>query len=651
VKKFTILMILSAIAAAIVWSQVPSETKVEAKPASEPTTIAAPQMTAADVGTFLDGVIPLQLDRENVAGITVAVVKDGKLLFAKGYGYADREKKTPVSPETTLFRPGSISKLFTWTAVMQLHEQGKLDLDKDVNEYLDFKIPEAFGKPITLKNIMTHTAGFEEQVKDLFSADTKSPNLGEYLKTHIPARIFPPGTVPAYSNYATALAGHIVERVSGQPFEQYIDEHIFKPLGMTHSSFAQPLPAELVDSMSHGYRVASGPAVEFEVVAPFPAGSLSSSAVDMSKFMLAHLQNGKLGDAQILKPETAQLMHSRLFALDDAANAMCYGFYEESRNGHRIIGHAGDTIAFHSDLHLILDSGVGLFVSYNSAGKGEVSPRTVLWEAFLDHYYPYTPPQATAPETAKADAQSIAGNYMISRRSEKSFIRAASVLGEATVSVNEDGTVSVTGLNEANGEPKKWQEIAPTIYRDVNGQDKLVFKPDADGAMQVILPYPFMVYKRIGFFENSKVIMPVLVVSLLIMALTLLLTPVAWLARRHFGQKLDLTPKERWLRWGTWLVFILDLVCLIGLTSLITYALDHIEMLSDGKKIWFQLFQAIGILGAIGTLLVLYNAINAWLSSRYRIWGKLQATILAFACIGFLWFAFVANLLIFKSNY
>jgi hypothetical protein len=240
---------------------------------------------------------------------------------------------------------------------------------------------------------------------------------------------------------------------------------------------------------------------------------------------------------------------------------------------------------------------------------------------------------------------------MISRRSEKSFIRAASVLGEATVSVNEDGTVSVTGLNEANGEPKKWQEIAPTIYRDVNGQDKLVFKPDADGAMQVILPYPFMVYKRIGFFENSKVIMPVLVVSLLIMALTLLLTPVAWLARRHFGQKLDLTPKERWLRWGTWLVFILDLVCLIGLTSLITYALDHIEMLSDGKKIWFQLFQAIGILGAIGTLLVLYNAINAWLSSRYRIWGKLQATILAFACIGFLWFAFVANLLIFRSNY
>jgi len=271
VKKFTILMIVSAIAAALVWSQAPNEIKPEAKPGAETATVTAPQMTAADVETFLDGVVLIQLERENVAGITVAVVKDGKLLFAKGYGYSDREKKTPVSPETTLFRPGSISKLFTWTSVMQLQEQGKLDLDKDVNEYLDFKIPEAFGKPITLKNIMTHTAGFEEQVKDLFSADTKSPNLGEYLKTHIPARIFPPGTVPAYSNYATALAGHIVERVSGQPFEQYVAEHIFKPLGMTHSSFDQPLPPELVDSMSRGYRVASGPAVEFEVVAPFPA--------------------------------------------------------------------------------------------------------------------------------------------------------------------------------------------------------------------------------------------------------------------------------------------------------------------------------------------------------------------------------------------
>jgi CubicO group peptidase (beta-lactamase class C family) len=205
--------------------------------------------------------------------------------------------------------------LFTWTAIMQLYEQGKLDLDRDVNEYLDYKIPDAFGKPITLKNIMTHTPGFEEQIKDLFTVGNSKPVLGEYLKTHIPGRVYPPGTVPAYSNYATAVAGYIVERVSGRPFDEYVAENILKPLKMTRSTFSQPLPSELAPLMSNGYRLGSGSAEAFEVVNPYPAGSLSSSATDMAQFMIAHLQDGQLGDARILKPETARLMHSRLTTL------------------------------------------------------------------------------------------------------------------------------------------------------------------------------------------------------------------------------------------------------------------------------------------------------------------------------------------------
>ena len=215
-------------------------------------------MTATDVEAFLDGLVPLQLKQADIAGATISVVKDGKLLFAKGYGYADVANKKPVSAQETLFRPGSISKLFTWTAIMQLYEQGKLDLDRDINEYLDYKIPDAFGKPITLKNVMTHTPGFEEQVKDLITQNSGAPNLGQYLKTHIPARIYPPGTVPAYSNYATAVAGYIVERVSGRPFDEYVAENIFKPLNMTHSTFTQPLPSNLAPLMSNGYRLGFG---------------------------------------------------------------------------------------------------------------------------------------------------------------------------------------------------------------------------------------------------------------------------------------------------------------------------------------------------------------------------------------------------------
>ncbi|MGI8409960.1 MAG: serine hydrolase domain-containing protein [Pyrinomonadaceae bacterium] len=608
-------------------------------------------LTAADLEAFLDGIVPQQLERENIAGATIAVVKDGKLLFARGYGYSDVTNKKPVSAEETLFRPGSVSKLFTWTAVMQLHEQGKLDLDRDVNEYLDFKIPDVFGQPITLKHIMTHTAGFEEQVKDLFTVGSDSPNLGEYLKTHIPSRIYPPGTVPAYSNYATALAGYIVELVSGRPFNDYIAENIFQMLGMSRSTFVQPLPQEFVPGMSNGYRLASDDEpVSFEVVVPFPAGSLSSTATDMAKFILAHLKEGQFGDARILRPETVRLMHSGVFALDPAANAMAYGFYEESKNGHRIIGHAGDTIAFHSDLHLIPDTGVGFFVSYNSGGKGEISPRAILWDAFLDRYFPFTPSAQPTWDSTKENAKAVSGTYMLSRRGDTSFLKVASILGEATVSAREDGTIEIAALTEPSGQPKRWREVAPMTFRDVNGQDILIFKPDANGNMQIILPYPFMVFQRVGLLQNSTILLPILGISLLIMLLTLVLAPIAWMVRKHYDHKLELSPLERKLRIGVWVVFALDLIFVVAFVGFVTYASSHIQLLSDSGNIWIYLIQTIGILGAIGTLVVLYNAINSWMSKR-RIWSKLQATLLVLACLGFLWFAFAGNLLIFSSNY
>src|SRR6266498_1554447 len=590
VRTLVAFIMLGLLLSASVWGQVPNLPKAPSKEGTEQLTAdkipaGVHELTATDVETFLDGIVPLQLERDDIAGATIAVVKDGKLLFAKGYGYADYEKKKPVSAEETLFRPGSVSKLFTWTAVMQLVEQGKLDLDRDVNLYIDFKIPEAFGKPITLKNIVTHTPGFEEQIKDLFTVGSESPNLGAYLKTHIPGRIYPPGTVPAYSNYGAALAGYIVERVSGRPFNEYVEENIFKPLGMIHSTFRQPLPPTLAPSMSNGYQLASDEPNPFEVVVPFPAGSMSSTAADMARFMLAHLQDGQLGDARILRPETVRLMHSRQFALDQAANAMSYGFYEESRNGHRIIGHAGDTLYFHSDLHLIPEAGLGFFVSHNSLGRGQPLPRTTMWEMFLDRYFPSTSPPEPTLGSAKEDAKAVSGTYMLSRRSESSFLKVATLIEEFIVT------------------------------------------PDQNGRMQMILPYPFFVGQRVGLFENNRVLLPVIGISLLIMLLTLALWPVAWFVRRHYGHKLELTPLERRLRIVVRIVFALDLFFIAAMTGLVVYASTHLEFLSDRANPWFHLAQVIGVLGAIGTLIVLYNAIQSWRNREKRIWGKLQATL------------------------
>src|SRR5438105_282458 len=249
------------------------------------------ELTESDLSAFLDGLIPQQIERADIAGAVISVVKDGKVLFEKGYGYADAEKKTPVSPQDTLFRPGSISKTFTWTAVMQQVEQGKLNLDVDVNQYLDFKVPLTFGKPTTLRDIMTHRSGFEETVKDLFVGDQKllTP-MTQYLPAHLPKQIFAPGTIPAYSNYATTLAAYTVERVSGQPFDDYVDEHFFKPLNMNRATFRQPLPESLKPFMSNGYDLGSGKPKHFEWVEVAPAGSLSASAESLPSSPLIHLQ-------------------------------------------------------------------------------------------------------------------------------------------------------------------------------------------------------------------------------------------------------------------------------------------------------------------------------------------------------------------------
>ncbi len=611
------------------------------------------ELTVADVETFLDGIVPLQLVREDIAGATVSVVKDGKLLFAKGYGYADTKQKKIVVADETLFRPGSVAKLFTWTAVMQLYEKGKLDLNRDVNEYLDFKIPEAFGKPITLKNLLTHTPGFEAQIKDSFTVGSETPNLGEYLKTHIPTRIYPPGETPAYSNYGASLAGYIVERVSGQSFTEYVEEHIFKPLEMKHSTFVQPLPPNLALNMSNGYILGSGESRLFEVVRPTAAGSMTSTATDLARFMLAHLQGGQLGDARILSSETTRLMHSRLFALDDNASGVCYGFLDTSTNGHRILWHAGDTQYFHSNLHLIPDANVGFFISYNSLGKAEVTPRTIVWEAFLDRYFPYMPPDTPTLNSAKQDAQAVSGTYIFSLRSETSFFKVFGLIGEATVSANKDETIEVSFLTDSRGKPKRWREVAPLQFREVGGQETIVFKRDRTktGSMEMLFSFPVFTLQRVGFWENKTILLPVVGISLLIMFLTLVLAPVVWLVRRHYDYKPELTSLERRLRIGVWVVFALNLIFIAAMFGLIAYATTNFDFLSDRGVVWFHLAQVIGVFGAIGTLVVFYNAVHAWMSKRYRIWGKLQATIFVLACFGFLWFVFAGNLLSFTSNF
>ena len=612
------------------------------------------ELSVADLEAFLDGFMPLQLDREDIAGAVVAVVKDGKLLFAKGYGYADREKKIRVSPEDTLFRPGSTSKLFTWTAVMQQVEQGKLDLDRDVNEYLDFKIPPAFGKPITLRDIMTHRSGFEETAKDLFVATDKDMRpLSEYLPVHLPVRIYPPGTTPAYSNYATTLAGYIVQRVSGQAFDDYIDEHIFKPLGMTHATFRQPLPDALKPFMSNGYHLGSGEAKSFEYVQAAPAGSLSASAEAMTHFMIAQLQNGRYGDVQILKPETAILMHTRQQGWPEPMNAMALGFYEETRNGHRIIGHAGDTQWFHTDLHLIPDSNVGFFVSYNSAGRPEVSPRTTLFDKFMDRYFPYTVPNEPTLSTAAEDAKRVAGSYDVSRAFETNLLSFATLLGQAKFVVDpKDNTIFIDGSKSQNGQPTHYREVGPLLFRAVDGQGKIDFVKDATGRQVAYIDYPFMIFRQVSNPLAKQACNYFIVgFSVTVILLTLLLWPVGAMIRKHYGRPITLNPSARRLRNLVHMVCLLDVVILVGFAVIFSRAVGKPEGLGAAGEFLLHVIQVLGLISGIGALVAIYNSVKSWQDNEQWIWNKVWNTLLAFACLAFFWFIYYWHLLNFNLNY
>ncbi|PYT99166.1 MAG: serine hydrolase [Acidobacteria bacterium] len=636
---------------------VSAATKSSSAPAAGAASTAAvrgQELTAADLSAFLDGLIPQQIEKADIAGAVVAVVKDGKVLFEKGYGYSDAEKKTPVSPPDTLFRPGSISKTFTWTAVMQQVEQGKLNLDVDVNQYLDFKIPLTFGKPTTLRDIMTHRSGFEETVKDLFVGDQKllTP-MTQYLPAHLPKQIFAPGTIPAYSNYATTLAAYTVERVSGQPFDDYVDEHFFKPLNMNRATFRQPLPESLKPFMSNGYDLGSGKPKHFEWVEVAPAGSLSASAESMAHWMIMHLQNGRYGEVQILSPETAMQMHARQGGWPAGMNAMALGFYEQNMNGHRVISHGGDTELFHSDLFLILDSNVGLFVSYNSAGRPDHGDaRGDLYIKFMDRYFPAGPSNAPTMATAKQDAQSVAGPYKISRRFETNILAVTTVLGQAKIVADpKDNTIYLDGfLKKENGQPRHFREIAPLLFRSVDGPEKMAFVKDAAGHRVAYIDYPFMVFQQVdSTLDNQMFNYVVLGLGVGVAALTILFWPVGAILRKHYRQSLMLDPAAR--KWRRWVKIgcIINIIYLIGFV----WTLNLLEKLDLGSSgdLKLHLLQVLGWLVGVTALITVVAAVKSWPDTTEWVWYKIWNTLVAVGCVGFFWFLVHWHLLNFDLHY
>jgi CubicO group peptidase (beta-lactamase class C family) len=577
-----------------------------------PDNVGPPQLTAEDLNAFLGGMVPYAIAQANIAGASVAVVGNGQLIFANGYGFADMKSRRAVVADQTLFRAGSVSKLFTWTAVMQLVGQGKLDLDRDVDDYLDFKVPEPYGRPITLRDVMTHSAGFEDTVTDLFvNRPSQMFPLRQYLLRHLPPLIEPPGRVVAYSNYGATLAGYIVQRVSGESYDEYITRHILQPLGMDHSTFQQPLPANLRPSMANGYRQASDrTTVPFELVEAAPAGALTTDATDLAKFALAQLGGGSGGGAQILTTAMLQEMHTPQGRPLPGINGMDLGFYDENRNGLRIIGHAGDTGAFHADVHLLLDKGVAFIIMLNSSGAGGAAEevRVAIFRSFLDRYFPYTPPEEATVSDPGKDAARVSGSYASSRHTALSILNAIS---QSSVSADPNGQIEASELTHLSGIPKHWREVGPLTWREVGGQAHLEFVTDKAGEIGYWVSddtIPVDINERVHGLGQSSPLKLLGALFLVVMLLTVGIWVGGAIIRRRFARPLALTPLKSALRLAARIGAVIYLVLVLGWVVFFA-SLAGLDALVGGELLGrFIPLYVLGVLAILGSLAMIANA-------------------------------------------
>lgn len=521
-----------------------------------------------ELETFLDGVLTSQLKENHIPGATLSVVKDGKLFLAKGYGDADIEQNKPVVADTTLFRIGSISKMFTWTAILQLAEEGKVNLHTDINTYLKtFKIPATYPQPITLENLLTHTAGFEDSGKGIFVAQASDLQpLGKWLPNHIPARVRSPGVFTSYSNYGATLAGYIVEQVSGVSYDQYVEQHLLQPLNMKHSTSRQPLPSDFAPNISQGYTYTNGTyrADPFENVEIAPAGALSATATDMANFMIAHLQYGRFGNTRILQEATAAMMQQQHFTNDPRVAGMGYGFYEQHINNLRVLEHAGDTGLFHSLMALLTPQHVGLFISFNSVGGEKV--RDTVVKAFMDRYFPASNTAATRPLPGFADrADQIVGSYWPTRRNETTYQKLLYLFGATSVSDSGKGHLTISGEDAV--------EITPWVFYNNVSQQTVVFRNDSRGSAMFIDNAPYEGFTKMAWYATPNVQYLVLAVCILLFLSTLLRWPLRLfraLRLRFAGKPMISGFRSPLALWLGWIVSLLNIVSVLGLVQLFT---------------------------------------------------------------------------------
>jgi CubicO group peptidase (beta-lactamase class C family) len=619
-------------------------------------TPAAAGEPAAGVGVDLEGLrsfveasVPVAMAEHDVPGGVFVLVADGEIVVAEGFGQTALVDGTPVDPSRTRFDVGSVAKLVTATAVMQQVELGRLDLDEDVNSYLrTFEIPATDEAPVTVSHLLTHTAGFAERYLVGMWADGpgEAQPLAGSLARHRPSRIRPPGAAHQYSNYGMALAGHLVELVTGQPFEDQVQERILEPLGMVRTTYGRPAGGDTVDAVPHSAMAGPTAALDPAYIGWLPAGGLWTTGEDMAAFMLAHLQGGQHDGARILETATVDTMHRTQFSPHPAVAGLGYGVFGDRHGG---LQHGGGWVGTGAHVYLRPDLGVGMFSAFNHDEGPLISSslHQQIAERFLaDASAPMDEvTAATAASTPTNTSGSYAGHYRWNRHDRNSFASVISTLRIQRMQVTEhaDGTLSTTMTPVPFIDDTRWHPTGPGVFVEDGGTNVLAFDLDEEGrsiGLHVMGAQLFSM-DRVGSWGSAGTTLTLLLATSLVLLLAAIGWPVGALVRRFRHTDADGASELRHLRRLSGLTAVLSIVFVVGLV--VHFATDMAGLLMVGPVLRGLL--VLPLLAALATAVLAALLGRTWRRRQGQLTTRLYHSVVLVALLGFLPTLYSLNLL------
>jgi CubicO group peptidase (beta-lactamase class C family) len=644
------------------------------------TATSAAAVTSQDGGladTVAD-LVETSLDDHDLAGATVAVVADGAVELAEGFGLADREDGREATAGTP-FRIGSVSKAVTWTALMRRIRRGALEPDTDVSTVVDVPVPDSKG-PVTPADLATHRAGLEDGNSQLWIQDADDlRSLPAHLRRATISQVREPGEAGSYSNYGAALAGQALAAARDDLFETAIEDELLAPAGMESSTFRQPLPDSLAADHATGYAPGSAyRSGEFPFVGLRPAGAMSTTAADMARFLQLHVTDGVVDGKRVLAPETVDALHRQWATHHEELTGMAFGLVEEYRGDVRLLRHNGATLSFTSDMVLVPERGLGLFVSYNGSGAGGALSDVV--EGFLDASLGEAatgggdvtgdPGNATGSgggsgagdgsdesvQTPTGDpvrADALAGTYRSVRRSETGHDRVTTTLQAPTVEVgvSEDGALTTSRGSVVH----RWVEVEPLVFEHVDEDRRLAFLTAGEGIEGSVEYLCFdgsvSAFAPVEGFDRLSLHALLVGVTMLAMASAVAGWPAAAAVRWYRRDDASLLPSRarlrsdpsaqaRWAAGGAIAAFTAFLALVVG-----HFVVTPLAVLS-APPLTFKALFALSVPGGLGALASVGYAGHALLRGSWSLVGRAHYAVVAASLVGFTWLLAYWNLLL-----